>query len=141
MVIDSSNTQSPAMQGARVECSCRGSASRLARWSTAAGLLSAIGVCAACCLLPFMLITLGITSAWVGMLDDLAPFKWYFLITALSLLGYGFYVTYFSARRSCDSGAQCTRLASMKTIRLGLWLGLLLVLGGLVFEQIEPFLG
>lgn len=113
---------------------------RVARWSTAAGVLSAIGVCTACCLLPFVLISLGITSAWVGTLDQLASFKWYFVTATAVLLGVGFYVVYFRPRPACEGGPACRKCAPSRAMRVSLWLGLVLALGGLVFEQIEPLL-
>ena len=113
---------------------------RAARWSTMAGVLSALGVCAACCLLPFLLISLGVTSAWVGTLDQLASFKWYFVTATAILLGYGFYVAYLRPRPVCASGPACRKCSPSQAMRVSLWLGLVLALGGLVFEQIEPLL-
>lgn len=138
MAVDISS--SPSSASALGQNRCGTSTTRLARWSTAAGVISALGVCAACCLLPFALVALGVTSAWVGMLDELAPLKWYFVFAAVALLGYGFYVTYFGAKRACAAGPTCAQCASNTTVRVGLWLGLLLVSGGLIFEQAEPFL-
>jgi len=111
---------------------------RIARWSTVAGVLSALGVCAACCLLPFVLISLGITSAWVGTLDQLATFKWYFVGATAVLLGYGFFVAYFRPRPMCSSGPACRKCAPSRTIRVSLWIGLVFAVAGLLFEQIEP---
>jgi mercuric ion transport protein len=113
---------------------------RVARWSTVAGVLSALGVCAACCLLPFLLISLGITSAWVGTLEQLASFKWYFVAATAVLLGFGFYVVYFRPRPSCEAGPTCRKCAPSRATRVSLWLGVALAIGGLLFEQIEPLL-
>jgi mercuric ion transport protein len=118
----------------------QGSPVSVTRWFTAAGVLSALGVCAACCLLPFLLVSLGITSAWVGTLDRLASFKWYFVAATSALLGYGFYVAYFRPRPSCAKGSECPKCAPSRAVRIGLWLGLVLAIGGLLFEQIEPLL-
>ena len=60
------------------QCECRqsrGDDESLTRWATAGGILSALGICAACCLLPFVLLTLGIAGAWVSALDALARYK------------------------------------------------------------------
>ena len=116
---------------------CRATPTRLARWTTAAGLVSSFGVCAACCLLPFVFISLGVTSAWVGTLDRLAPFKWFFVIATMALLGYGFYVAYFRSKPVCASGPECQTCAPSTLMRVGLWTGLLIAVGGLVFEQLE----
>jgi mercuric ion transport protein len=119
---------------------CRSTTTRFARWTTAAGLISSFGVCAACCLLPFVLISLGVTSAWVGTLDRLAPFKWFFVIATMALLGYGFYAAYFSPKPACASGPECRTCAPSTWMRVGLWAGLLIAIGGLLFEQFESLL-
>jgi hypothetical protein len=59
------------------QCSCGSSAvanNKLVKWTTARGLFAALGVCAACCLLAFVLISLGVAGAWVGTLDSLARY-------------------------------------------------------------------
>ena len=64
---------------------------RLLRWTTAGGMFAALGIFAACCLLPSVLLSLGIAGAWVSTLDSLARYEWIF-IAAAALLGYGFYL-------------------------------------------------
>jgi mercuric ion transport protein len=83
------------------QCSCGASASnnRIAKRSAAGGVLSALGMCAACCLLPFGLLSVGIAGAWVSKLDALAPYKWAFISLTAALLGYGFYAVNFRSPR------------------------------------------
>lgn len=133
-------TSRRAVRGDEAVAGCGDPSVRVARWSSVVGVLTALGVCAACCLLPFLLISLGITSAWVGTLDQLASFKWYFVTATALLLGYGFYVAYFRPRPACAGGPTCRKCAPSRAMRVGLWLGLVLALAGLLFEQIEPFL-
>jgi hypothetical protein len=66
-------------------------ANRLLRWATGGGMFAALGFFAACCLLPSVLLSLGIAGAWVSTLDSLARYEWIF-IAAAALLGYGFYL-------------------------------------------------
>lgn len=99
-----------------VQCQCTPSSvreTRLARWTTAGGVLAALGICAACCLLPFVLLSLGIAGAWVGSLDALAPYKWIFIAATAVLLGYGFYVVYWRPKRACAAGSQCKTCQSI----------------------------
>jgi mercuric ion transport protein len=103
-------------------------------------LFAALGVCAACCLLPFVLISLGVTGAWVGTLDSLARYKWPFISLAAALLGYGFYVVYWRPKRQCAAGAACTARATGRSVRVGLWVATILAIGGVAFEQVEPLL-
>jgi hypothetical protein len=58
------------------QCNCgrQGNGSkRVIKWTAAGGVLASLGVCAACCLLPFVLLSVGVAGAWVSALDALAP--------------------------------------------------------------------
>ncbi len=139
------NVSSSASAPARVQqCSCgqaaRGS-KRAIKWTTAGGLLAALGVCAACCLLPFALLSVGVATAWVSALDALAPYKWVFIALTAALLGYGFYVAYWKPRRTCAAGAACGVCGTGRSVRVCLWIATILAIGGIVFEQVEPLLG
>lgn len=138
------NTQPSSSDANRkVECQCTASttrSNRLARWTTAGGLLAALGICAACCLLPFALLSAGIAGAWVSTLDLLAPYKWLFIAATVLLLGYGFYVSYWRAKPTCAAGPQCKTCRSNRHIRIALWIATVLAIGGIVFEQLEPYL-
>lgn len=125
-----------------VACSCTSPAkpNRLVRWMTAGGILSAVGICAACCLLPFTFLSIGIAGAWVGTLDALAPYKWIFIVLAAALLGYGFYVVYWKAKPACAAGPACKSCRSDRPLRVALWAGTVLALASIAFEQVEPYL-
>lgn len=87
------NTADSSASNTSTPCAYAGSSDtgkHVARWTTAGGILSALGICAACCLLPFVLLSFGIAGAWVSALDALAPYKWIFIILTAALLGYGF---------------------------------------------------
>jgi mercuric ion transport protein len=71
-------------------------------------LLSAVGLLAAlatssCCLLPFVLFTLGISGAWIGNLTALAPYQPVFFMLAVALLGTGFHRVYASRKQPSAS--------------------------------------
>lgn len=122
-------------------CSCKGAArSGVVKWTTAGGILTALGICAACCLLPFTLITLGVAGAWVGSLESLSRYKWYFISATIVLLGYGFYAVYWKPKQTCAAGSGCPNCGAGKGVKVGLWLGVLLAVGGFAFEYLEPFL-
>ena len=133
----------PTTPATTPRCSCNSSAAannRLVKWTTAGGLFAALGVCAACCLLPFVLVSLGVAGAWVGTLDSLARYKWPFISLAAVLLGYGFYVVYWRPKRQCAAGANCTARATGRSVRVALWIATVLVISGIAFEQVEPLL-
>lgn len=125
------------------KCGCSGptnGSKHVIRWTTAGGLLAALGVCAACCLLPFTLLSVGIAGAWVSTLDALAPYKWIFVGLTVGLLGYGFYAVYWKPRRTCSAGASCGVCGTSRSVRIGLWIATILAIGGIVFEQLERHL-
>lgn len=125
------------------QCNCARSASdtnRALKWTTAGGILAALGVCAACCLLPFALLSVGVAGAWVSGLDAFAAYKWPLIAVALALLGYGFYAAYIRPKRTCAMGAACEVCGTSRTVRVGLWIATILTIGGIVFERLEPML-
>ena len=124
-------------------CNCANTAekaNRVVKWTTAGGILSALGVCAACCLLPFALLSAGIAGAWVSTLDAFVTYKWPLIGLTVVLLGYGFYAAYIRPKRGCAAGTACEVRGSSRIVRIGLWIATLLTVGGMVFECIEPML-
>lgn len=117
----------------RARCSNQRSASL---WAAAGGVISALGICSACCLLPALLIGVGVTGAWVSALDSLSRFKWYFVTAAVALIGYGLVLSYSRNSRCADSG--CASCRPSRAIRIALWIGVVLAVAGLLFEMIEP---
>ena len=129
--------------GSTQQCSCgksQRSSQRAVKWATAGGLFAALGLCAACCLLPFALLSVGVAGVWVSTLDALARYKWVFVGLVAALLGYGFYVVYLKPRRACAAGAACEVCRPGRSVRIGLWVATILAIGGIVFEQVEPYL-
>ena len=125
------------------QCNCARnsrSANRAVKWAAAGGVLAALGVCAACCLLPFALLSVGIAGAWVSGLNAFAAYKWPLIGLAVLLLAYGYYAAYIKPRRICASGVACEVCGSSRAVRVGLWIAMILTIGGIVFEYIEPML-
>jgi mercuric ion transport protein len=108
--------------------------------ATVGAVLASLGICAACCLLPAVLIGLGVAGSFAGTLDSLAPYKWIFIATAAALLGYGFYTVYWKPRKTCAAGASCETCGSGRSVRIALWLGTALAISGIVYGYMEPWL-
>ena len=124
-------------------CTCAATAQRsklIAKWTTAGGLLGALGLCAACCLLPFALVTAGVATAWAGTLEALTAYKWPLLAVTVAFLAYGFVVAYRKPRTSCAAGPSCQANNSNRGLKVGPWIVTVLAIAGIVFEQIEPHL-
>ena len=114
---------------------------RMLNWSVGGGLLASLGLCAACCLLPMVLIGLGAGGAWISSLESLAPYKWLFIAATAGLLGYGFYAAYRKPKSRCAAGASCPTCGTSQSLRIVLWTATILAVAGLAFEQLEKMAG
>jgi mercuric ion transport protein len=109
------------------------------RWATAGGIVGALGI-ASCCLLPLILLSLGLGGAWVGRLTALAPFKPLFIVLAVALLGYGHYLVYFASKKACIDGNTCPTPRTTRRMKVVLWAATALAIVGLGIEYVEPYL-
>ena len=112
----------------------------LRKWSTLAGFLCSIAVCAACCLLPFVLVSAGIAGPWIGSLQAFARYKWPLILMTVAFLGYGLRTTYRRGERAPGATADASVGRSERAMRVWLWIATLLAVSGIVFEQVEPLL-
>ena len=111
---------------------------RAQRVAVAGGVLGAVAA-SACCVLPLMLVSLGVSGAWIGNLTALAPYQPYVLAFTFAVLGYGFYSVYWRSRAVCADGT-CERRLPSRAVKLGLWLGTVLVAVALIFPRIALML-
>lgn len=96
-----------------------------ANWSVAGAAAAALGA-SICCVLPVVLVSLGVTGAWIAGLSALAPLKPYFVGGSLLLLGYAGYREYERATRP---DCACETVLSDKTRRTVLGVATVLILG------------
>lgn len=107
---------------------------------TVAGIAAAIGV-SACCILPLVLFSLGISGAWIGNLVALEPYKPYFIAAAILFLGFGFYKVYSKPKaEACEEGTFCARPSSDLINKISLWLAAILVILAILWPYIAPAL-
>src|SRR5687768_5423478 len=86
-----------------------GNASR--RMLATGSLIGAV-LASSCCIVPLVLVSLGISGAWIGSLSALAPYKLYFVAATMVLLGAGYWQVYIKPRRACAAGSYCTSPSS-----------------------------
>lgn len=103
------------------------SSQRQERWLATGGIVGAI-MAASCCVVPLILVTLGVSGAWIGSLTALEPYKPYFLAVAAILLGAGFWHVYMKPQRACAEGSYCARPRSGHVTQAVLWLATALAL-------------
>lgn len=112
--------------------------SKEANW-IAAGALIGAGLASACCVVPLLLVMLGISGAWIANLTALEPYKPYVATMTLALLAYGFWHVYFKPKSPCEAGSYCARPRSARTTKIVLWLGLAIVIVALTLNWWAPY--
>ncbi|MEX2480740.1 MAG: mercuric transporter MerT family protein [Gammaproteobacteria bacterium] len=104
----------------------REGAGRTQGWFATGGVVGAL-LASSCCIAPLLLLTLGVSGAWIGKLTALEPYKPAFLGVALVFIGLGFYQVYFKPRPVCEAGSYCVKPQSATVIRVALWVATVLV--------------
>lgn len=107
------------------------------------GVLSALAA-TSCCVLPLALTLLGVSGAWMANLRALAPYQPFLIALAVASLGYGFYQVYWKREKACAAGEECAAPLPGRLVKLGLWIGAVIVsivvTFGLWFPIIMPYL-
>lgn len=107
-------------------------------WIAGGALIGAV-LASACCIVPLVLVMLGISGAWIANLTALEPYKPYVAAVTLALLGYGFWHVYFKPKPPCEDGSYCARPQSARTTKIALWLGLAVVIIALTLNWWAPY--
>ncbi|HMA70396.1 MAG TPA: mercuric transporter MerT family protein [Xanthobacteraceae bacterium] len=110
-------------------------ASRGPKLLAAGGFVAALGA-ASCCVVPFVLFTLGVSGAWIGNLTALEPYQPIFTAIAVACLGSGFYLIYRRPTTACAEGSYCASPASNRVAKIGLWTAAVLVIVAIGFPRI-----
>lgn len=111
---------------------------------TNSGRLAAIAsICGAvlassCCVVPLLLVTLGVSGAWIGNLSALDAYKEYFAAVTIICLGMGFWQVYLKKSPSCDDGSFCSTPTSSRITKSVLWIAVFLVLVALSIDWWAP---
>lgn len=103
----------------------------------AGGVIGAL-LASACCIAPLVLLTVGISGAWISTLTALEPYRPIFASIALVFIGLGFRQVYFKARPTCVEGTYCAKPESARIIKAVLWLATLLVILALTINWWAP---
>jgi len=101
------------------------------------GMLGAF-LASACCIVPLILVMLGISGAWIGNLTALEPYKPFTSGMALVFIGLGFWHVYYRAKPVCVDGI-CARPHS-RLVKSVLWAATGLVLLSLTINWWAPLL-
>ena len=104
--------------------------------SLVAGVLAAIGA-SICCVLPLVLLALGISGAWIGNLTALEPYRPIFIGLTLLFLGLAFRTLYL-VPQVCAPGTPCADPTTSRRQRLIFWVVAVMLLGLLAVPSLAP---
>lgn len=107
-----------------------------AKRSLVAGILAGIGA-SVCCVVPLVLLTLGIGGAWISNLTAFAPYRPLFIGLTLLFLGLAFRKLYL-VPQVCAPGTACAGPPTNPRQRLIFWSVAVLVLGLLAVPWFAP---
>jgi len=88
--------------------------------SIVAGAVSALGA-STCCVLPLVLVTVGVGGAWVAQLRELERFYYVFVAIALGAFGFAFYRLYLRPATACARDTACALPATRRRQRIAFW--------------------
>ena len=103
--------------------------------STESAALAAGGIAAllagACCVVPFVLVSIGLGGAWLANLQLLQPYRWVFIGVAVIALAFAWKRIYRPAV-ACEPGAVCSTPRVRRGYKIGFWsvVGFLLLMAG-----------
>ena len=103
--------------------------------------LSALAALAmtSCCILPLLLVSLGVTGVFIGQMTALYQYKWITFSIASVFLAYGFWKAYRPvADETCADGT-CARPLNRRLMRSILWVSLVVVIVALIFPYVSPY--
>ncbi len=116
----------------------RSTGSRRDTWFAAGGIIGAV-LASSCCIVPLLLLTLGVSGAWIGSLTALEAYTPYFAAVTLIFIGLGFWRIYLKAAPECVEGSYCARPQSSLITKSALWIATGLVLLALTIDWWAPF--
>lgn len=107
--------------------------------SLAAGALSALGA-SSCCALPLVLVTVGLSGAWVARMRELERFYPLFLGIALGAFGYAFYRLYLRRAPACAAQGACAPPLTRRRQRVAFWTTLIFAAALVLAPYYAPYL-
>jgi mercuric ion transport protein len=101
------------------------------RWALLASVAATIGA-SLCCVVPLVLVSLGISGAWLASLTALEPYRPLFATLALAALFFAAWRLYGPASR-CEEGRTCSVPQVLRRRRRLLWIAVAVILPLLLF--------
>ena len=93
----------------------------------------------ACCVVPLVLVSLGLGGAWLANLQLLEPYRPLFIVGAVAALGFAGWRIYRPAA-GCQAGQVCAVPQTRRAHRIGFWCVVALLVAMLAFPYVAPLL-
>ncbi|MBL4750169.1 MAG: mercury transporter, partial [Amylibacter sp.] len=93
-----------------------------------------------CCILPLVLVSLGVGGVWIAQLTALYAYKWYTFSLASAFIGYGFWKVHRAEAGECDQGTACARPVNRRFMKASLWLATVVTIIAMIFPYITPYI-
>ncbi|MDQ7089452.1 MAG: mercuric transporter MerT family protein [Methylococcales bacterium] len=107
-------------------------------WLGTGAVLAAIGA-SACCVLPLLLLSLGIGGAWMSTLTSMTAIRPFLFALTLLLIWVAFMKLYLS-EENCEEGAMCVNPKVLRNQRLIFWIVSIVIVSLLAFPWYAPWL-
>ncbi len=92
-----------------------------------------------CCLGPLVLVTLGVSGAWIANLAALEPYRPIFIGVALVCMAFAYRQIYRApAAQACEPGTLCALPQTNRLYKRMFWVVSALVLAALTFPYLLP---
>lgn len=91
------------------------------------GGITAATVASLCCVGPFVLLSLGISGAWIGNLTVLEPYRPVFIMLVMLLLGWAGWQVYRPVD-TCEPGTVCALPQTRKRRQMVFWIAAIVAL-------------
>ena len=100
-------------------------------WALVTGAAAAIGA-SLCCVVPLVLVSLGISGAWLANLTALEPYRPWFAISAVAALAFAGWRLYGPGSR-CEDDRVCADPCVLRRRRRVLWMAVAVIVPLLLF--------
>jgi mercuric ion transport protein len=111
---------------------------KMAKTTLIGGLLAGIGA-SACCVGPFLLLSMGIGGSWIGNLTAMTTYRPYLIGLTLVFLGLAFRKLYL-VPQSGGVGSACSLPDTLKKQRIVFWILSIFILLMVTFQYYGPYL-
>ncbi len=96
-------------------------------------------VASACCVGPLVLVSVGVSGAWISNLALLRPYSLIFAGIALAFMAFAWHKIYRApAAAECEAGTVCALPQTNRIYRVMFWVVSALVLLGITFPYYAP---